>query len=101
MGALSRLRDLFIVEQRGLGTAYSATYPNVYVDAAGRMSTHFVDVNAGVIVVVIIIVWAWLLLLSSSSQLVPVPTFPGPAVVVVVVVVPSGSFPPHGTGTLG
>jgi HK97 family phage portal protein len=50
MGALSRLRDFFIVEQRSLGTAYSATYPNVYVDAAGRMSTHFVDVNAGVIV---------------------------------------------------
>lgn len=50
MGALSRLRDLFIVEQRGLGTAYTATYPNVYVDAAGRMSTNFVDVNAGVIV---------------------------------------------------
>jgi hypothetical protein len=58
------------------------------------------SVNAGVIIVVVIIVWA-LLLLSSSSQLVPVLTFPGPAVVVVVVVVPSGSFPPHGTGTLG
>lgn len=31
-------------------TTYSNTYPNVYVDAAGRMSTYFSGVNAGVYV---------------------------------------------------
>jgi HK97 family phage portal protein len=32
------------------GTTFSNTYPNVYVDAAGRMSTMFSGVNAGVYV---------------------------------------------------
>jgi len=42
------LRDFFRREKRA--TSYGFTYPNVYVDEAGRMGRLFPDINAGVIV---------------------------------------------------
>jgi len=45
MGAMGIFSKLFT-----RSTTYSNTYPNVYVDAAGRMSTYFSGVNAGVYV---------------------------------------------------
>jgi len=41
------IRDLFRREKR---SAYGFTYPNVYVDEAGRMGRLFPDINSGVIV---------------------------------------------------
>ena len=41
------LRDFFRREKR---QAFGVTYPNVYVDEAGRMGRLFPDINAGVIV---------------------------------------------------
>jgi HK97 family phage portal protein len=46
MGLLRRVLDSISIDTRN--TAFTSTYPNVYVDAAGRMTTHFADVNAGV-----------------------------------------------------
>ncbi len=42
------LRDFFRREKRA--SSYGFTYPNVYVDEAGRMGRLFPDINAGVIV---------------------------------------------------
>jgi len=42
------LRDFFRREKRA--SAYGFTYPNVYVDEAGRMGRLFPDINAGVVV---------------------------------------------------
>jgi HK97 family phage portal protein len=42
------LRDIFRREKRA--TSYGFTYPNIYVDEAGRMGRLFPDINAGVIV---------------------------------------------------
>jgi len=42
------IRDFFRREKRA--SAYGFTYPNVYVDEAGRMGRLFPDINAGVIV---------------------------------------------------
>jgi HK97 family phage portal protein len=48
MGILRRILSTVSLDTRN--TVFSSTYPNVFVDAAGRMSTHFADVNAGVFV---------------------------------------------------
>ena len=42
------LRDLFRREKRA--SSFGFTYPNIYVDEAGRMGRLFPDINAGVIV---------------------------------------------------